>query len=397
VGRSFAAGEKVFTQYLELPQARQVCGVLASQPAGCWGYDCGVNEHQVAAGCVALRSALRCPCPGLLGTDLVRLTLERSRTARQAVDLLTDLVERYGQGAFPGCPAEAERDNAFLIADPREAYAVEAAGTHWVYQEVRETRVVSNVRIVRQDWDRISHGLAAHAIAQGWWPEDGSKLDFSGALGETPGEHAPALRRWGQKTLPLVEQSGHIDAAFFRRVLNEKGEGLPEERIDLQAPHHPLFRPVSPVGPAGAPGVTSIVVQMRSDPARLPVVWWAIGAPAIGIHFPIFPDGDLPALLGFAGTESSSDSLWRRAHLLGEQLRRDPQTAARTRDRLARLQARFDQDAEEFAAEGAALKQRAPPADWQRQAGLFMQYQVERLEEVMADALLARSFAAVET
>ena len=53
----------------------------------------------------ALTSALKCDHPGLLGTELTRLALERSQTARQAVDLVTSLVERYGQGAFPGCPA----------------------------------------------------------------------------------------------------------------------------------------------------------------------------------------------------------------------------------------------------------------------------------------------------
>src|SRR5438876_2314825 len=89
-GRTFAAGEKVRTQYLELPQARQTCTVLGSQPVGLWGYDHGLNEYQVAVGCTTLPPTLTCSGPGLQGTDLVRLLLERSHNARQAVDLLTD-------------------------------------------------------------------------------------------------------------------------------------------------------------------------------------------------------------------------------------------------------------------------------------------------------------------
>src|SRR5207245_4229056 len=107
---------------------------------------------------------MKCDGPTLLGTDVIRLTLERSRTALQAVDHLASLVERYGQGAFPGCPPEADCDYAFLVVDPTEAYAVETAGHYWVYQEVKEVRAVCNVRIIRQDWDRISQGLTSYAI-----------------------------------------------------------------------------------------------------------------------------------------------------------------------------------------------------------------------------------------
>ena len=47
-------------------------------------------------------------------TDLVRLVLERCRSARQGVDLLTDMVTRHGQGT----PGDPPWDNAFLVIDP---------------------------------------------------------------------------------------------------------------------------------------------------------------------------------------------------------------------------------------------------------------------------------------
>src|SRR5438132_1532404 len=116
-GRPFAPDEKLRTQLLELPQARRTYAVLGSQPDGLWGYEHGVNEHQVAMGCLPLQLSLKCENAGLLGTALTRLALERSRTARQRVDQLTGLVERYGQGIVSNCASDAERDNAFLIAD----------------------------------------------------------------------------------------------------------------------------------------------------------------------------------------------------------------------------------------------------------------------------------------
>ena len=98
--RQFSPGEKLRTQHLEIPQARQTYAVLGSKPGGLWGYTHGVNEHRVAAGCVALPTTLSCTQPGLLGGDLVRLLLERSSSARQAVDLLTDLLE-FGERVVP--------------------------------------------------------------------------------------------------------------------------------------------------------------------------------------------------------------------------------------------------------------------------------------------------------
>ena len=48
---------------------------------------------------------------------------------------------------------------------------------------------------MRQDWERIARGLAGYAIGQGWWPDDGSKLDFAGSLNDQPVGRESALRR----------------------------------------------------------------------------------------------------------------------------------------------------------------------------------------------------------
>jgi dipeptidase len=396
-GRAFAPGEKVRTQFLELPQTRQTHAVLGCQPDCCWGYEHGVNEYQVAMGCLALAPALQCNQPGLLGTELTRLALERSPTARQAVNLLTSLVERYGQGAFPGCPAVAARDHAFLIVDPMEAYAVETTGHHWVYQEVQEVRAVTNARVIRQDWDRISHGLASYAISQGWWPDDGSKLDFAGALEQEPGLRAAALRRWGQNTLRLMEQSGHIDVGFLRHLLDEAYEESarssgpptvlePGDEWDIHFPGE-----AGPCGPAG------FIVSLTRDPARLPTTWCALGTPSSSLYFPLLLDGELPAPFTDSGQPPSTASFWTRLSRLNVQLEHDAELRMLVRDHFARLQACFDQEAEEFNVEGAALKRRGAWSDLHRQATLFMQYNWERFEGLLSDALHARPLVAVES
>jgi hypothetical protein len=384
-GRACAPDEKLSTPFLELPQARQTHAVLGFQRDGSWGYEFGVNEHQVAVGCLALKPTLKCKTPGLLGTDLARLMLERGRTACQAIDLLTSLVERYGQGASPGY---AEGDSAFLVADPKEAYAVETAGHYWVYQEIQEIRAVSNVRVIRQDWDRIAQGLASYAISQGWWIGDGSKLDFAGALGEDGGSREPAMRRWGKATVRLMEKSGHIETAFVRQLLSDDNA----ERGGRSAE-----RPASSGDRASVDGAASFVVSLTRDPRRLPVAWYSAGTAGASIYFPLFLDGELPAAFGQAGHKPGGEVIGRRLSQLSAQLERNPGRRAQMREAFVHLQACFDQEAEEWSAEGAALKQRGALADLQRQATFFMQHNVERFEEVLADAQRMRSLVAVDS
>src|SRR5262245_12576022 len=137
-GRAFALGESVQTQVVPLPQARQTFTVLGNQPLNTWGYEHGINEHEVVAGCSTWRSKLVCDQPGLTGTDLVRLVLERCRSARQGFELLTGLVSRHGQCRFMEGrrtngekPGATGNDHIYLLADPTEAYVVEAAGSAW--------------------------------------------------------------------------------------------------------------------------------------------------------------------------------------------------------------------------------------------------------------------------
>jgi hypothetical protein len=360
LGRKHSADEKLQTQFLELPQSRQTYTVLGGQPEGQWGYDFGINECQLAAGRVALRPTLASPGPCLLGTDLVRLVLERCHTAMQAVDLLTGLIQRFGQGAFPSCPAHLANDNAFVLADPEEAYAIEAAGSHWVYQEIHEVRAVSNVRVVRQDWDRISSGLADQAIDNGWWPADGRKLDFAGALLEDHYNQSSALRRWGCAALSLQEQNGHIDTEFMRRLATDDDEES---------------------------CTASFIGRLTAGTGQPAMAWCAFGEPSVRVYMPMFLDGELPLAFSAAGHEPAVAHFQVRVQRLGAQVRRTLAPSAPVRDALARLQARFELEADEFLAEAIGLKQRDCPADLQRQATFFMQHNVELFEQLLAELL----------
>jgi secernin len=386
-GRSFEYGEKVRTEFLEMPQVRQVCTVLGSQAHGRWGFQHGVNGHGVAVGRAPLASRLPATGPGLTGPDLVRLALERGRTARQAVDLLADLVSRHGQGAEPGAESD-DAGNAFLVTDADEAFAVECAGQYWVYQEVREVRALGGPCTIRQDWDRIAPGLSGQAIDRAWWPADGSKLDFAAAVSPTPPELEPAraadFRRWGRATLLLGEQNGHIDTAFVRRLLSDHREGDADE-TDPFAPAAgagSLCRHPHPEATAAT--AASLVVALSREAARLQTAWCAFGPPCLGVYFPVFLEGDLPAAFARSSAGPSKECAWWRLRDVATYLTKHPGRRDLAREALGRLQARLDQEAEEFAAEGAALRERGERGELGRLATLFMEHCLERFGEVWA-------------
>lgn len=388
-GRPFAPGEMVRASAVELPQVRQTCTVLASQFEDRWGYEHGVNESQLAAGYANWQSLLAATGqPTLLASDLIRLILERCHSARQGLDQLTDLLARHGHSvAVP-----RGGDAVFLLADPKEAFVVEAAGPAWACQEIPLTRAVSDVSVVRQDWDRISSGLADEVIGHGWWQCDGSKLDFAGTLGVYPTGRTSALRRWGRATLLLEQQSGHIDDAFCRRILADHYEDARYE-FDPRTgtgPATPLCRHAGPLSPLGT--VAGFVAALEPDPpARL--AWCAFGPPCVSVHFPIFFDGELPAALTTGGPAFQADSLWWRTRQLLDTLHTDARRWAVVREALGHLQERFGQEADEFLAEAPTLKLQDEGAALSRQASLLMQSHVERYEATL-EGLVAPATAA---
>jgi secernin len=97
-GRRYAKREELHCTYISIPQVSETFEVLLSQPWWIWGAEMGVNEHGVAIGNEAIYSHEPLRSIGLLGMDILRLGLERGNTARNALTIMTDLLEKYHQG-----------------------------------------------------------------------------------------------------------------------------------------------------------------------------------------------------------------------------------------------------------------------------------------------------------
>lgn len=128
----------------------ETIGCVLSRPIWCWGAEHGMNRAGVAIGNEAIYTTLdpRLVPAALTGMDLVRLGLERADSARRAVEVMTDLLERYGQGGTGHDPHGASGPKAywssFLVADPLDAWVMETSGASWAVEQVTGTRAVSN-------------------------------------------------------------------------------------------------------------------------------------------------------------------------------------------------------------------------------------------------------------
>lgn len=120
--------------------------VTGSRPTWMWGMEHGVNERGVAVGneMIFTTDDPKDARVALTGMDLVRLVLERAPDATEGVALLTDLLERYGQGGSGHDHEDIPYWSSFLVADPTSAFVVETSARTWAVEEVTRARAISN-------------------------------------------------------------------------------------------------------------------------------------------------------------------------------------------------------------------------------------------------------------
>ncbi len=102
-GADHPSSSDVRCTYLSVPQAPRTHTVILSRPFWMWGAEMGVNEHGVAIGNEAVFTRMPYRRDGVLtGMDLLRLALERSGSAEQAVETIVALLYDHGQGGRCG-------------------------------------------------------------------------------------------------------------------------------------------------------------------------------------------------------------------------------------------------------------------------------------------------------
>jgi dipeptidase len=317
-GRRASAGCTLRTQYLSIGDTGAHAALL-SCPTWLWGAEHGVNEHGVAIGnerVSTTHDAAAAP-PALIGMDIVRLALERARSASEAVEVIAGLLETYGQGGIADAAHQQAYDSSFLVADPSQAFVLETAGSDFAVAPYPTGVAISN-RITLDDFDRFRDA-----------EEDTAFADVRLA----------ASRRF----LAAATESGGLASAATAAHLRDHGTG-PWGAPGTDGPVEP---PPARVG-ADSSGITvcmhvrdavvttaSMIAELPTDVAAgAPVrVFVAAGSPCASIYVPAFPRtaaGPPP----FVPRELSGEDLWHAAAALGRLVEEDPEALPVIRETL---------------------------------------------------------------
>lgn len=311
-GRHWPGGQTLACTFIRIPQAEHTHTVILSKPFQMWGAEMGVNEHGVMAGNEAIFSRVKLPRKntGLTGMDLLRLGLERASTADACLEVITALLETYGQDACGGYQNQSfYYHNSFLIADPHKAWVLETIDREWVAREVSGADTISNGLTLEEDYTLSSKNLFLLAQAKGWISQRGQG-SFRQVYSDRLYTHFSACHVRRQITTAGV-QNGGVDV---KSVINLLGHH--------QASFHParatagevcmhatsLFNPSQTTG--------SMVVGWPRE--GTPVVWLTgTSNPCLSVYKPFFLDSEQLLANTWNQPGPRSDlSLWWRAEKL---------------------------------------------------------------------------------
>jgi len=163
--------------------------------------DAMLNEHGVAVvsnSCPSREDRPELEHGGIAGPVLRRLLVERSKTAREGVELAGSLVQQFGY---------ADTGRTLVICDPGEGWMVHLVyGKHWVAQRVADDQValiansysIRNVDLSDPSLFLGSPDLLDYARSRGWWDPAKGPFDFEKAYASRsrlqPGN---LYRQWG--------------------------------------------------------------------------------------------------------------------------------------------------------------------------------------------------------
>lgn len=340
--RKFSSPTKLQCTYVDLPQVAETYEVVLSRPFWMWGAEMGANSRGVAIGNEAVFTKLPVPKTGLTGMDLLRLALERSGTAREALELITRLIADIGQGGLCGYRHKGFRyHNSFIIADPQEAWVLETADKFWAAEKVRGVRTISNVLTIGKEFDLISDGAFEFAKEKGWC-KSANDFDFAKAFGDpfnrfTSGGDIRRACTYRRLMLSHNQIGGKIGRADFFAALRDHAGQKPERGLRLQTPcGHASWLKRRQSGQTTA----SMVSRLSANGS----LHWLTGtsSPCLSVFKPVVLGGEMISTGALAGEGYDSESLWwqhERLHrlTLGDYARRRAMTEIARRE----LEAKF--------------------------------------------------------
>ncbi len=228
-----------------------------------------MNEHQLAIGesTLSQRDELKVDISSgkqIMTIEQAQLfALQRCKTAREAIKLITSLVEKYG--FLPSCGPESE---ALCIADTKEAWVLEVfsvgidwtpesrkLGAIWAAQRVPDDHitVVPNWSIIKEidlsnpDCFMASKNYMQVAIDHGWYdPKSARPFNWQEAYSPIPREwamnrfwlfyttFAPNFKEWPRKKLTSPYSGYNAYHQYLESISHYPFSVKPERKLSVQ-------------------------------------------------------------------------------------------------------------------------------------------------------------------
>lgn len=331
-------GSHVQCTYVQIPQAAHTHAVLLAKPFWIWGAEMGANEHGLAIGNEAVFTKMPLEKNGgLIGMDLLRLALERSKTAYEGLQCIVGFLQQYGQGGNCGFTHPFYYHNSFILADAHDAWVLETAGSQWAAKKVEGVRSISNRLSLGNEWDLASDDLVDTAIERGWCK---SRRDFHFARCYSDVLYtrlSDSQKRQQAALCQLEQMSGQLTVESAMRIL--RSHTVPVEKFSPDSGllgadicMHAGYGPVR-----GSQTVGSMVSHLRE-----PFTHWVTGtsAPCLSLFKPVWIDSGLPT--GYeppAGAYNGKTLFWKHEELHRKVIFRYQGRAAHIHSDIAQIQA----------------------------------------------------------
>jgi len=322
----YEEGSTVKCTYMEIPQVRSTHRVLLAKPFWIWGAEMGANDMDVVIGNEAVFT--RVPYekgPGLIGMDFIRLALERSSSAIEALNTITQLLEVYGQGGNCGYKHELYYHNSFIIADRKEAWVLETAGRQWVAEKVKDVRSISNTLSIETHWDLSSKDVVNFAREQGWLKK-GEDLNFRKCYGgdlysRLVTNFISSYKRQTCSQNFLMQNKGKITPSLVMKILRTHS---PVGKENLPKMHGLLGSDVCAHASMGPVRGSQTTGSMVSHLVGKNSIHWltATAAPCTGIFKPVWLDSGLPETGLAPEGDCDAKTFWWQHELLHRRVMR---------------------------------------------------------------------------
>lgn len=277
----------------------------------------GMNESGLTLSCNWMYSReMNLENKGIRRYAIRQLILERCSTSLEAVKLIGELIDTYGQADWGGL--------TYVIADQTEGWIVETTTHFWVAKKLRDDEIIAiaNQYTIGENFDLSSKHLIQNAIDMGWYNSQAAPFNFKEVYGDPEYlNEAYDLDREKRVIELLDSKLGRIRPDDLMSILRDRYHDSDEyaapttfEPDRITCRNNGAKRPI-----CSNLCQSSFVAHLRPNlPVEFgSVFWYTMATPSYGSYFPLYPSGD-KIIRSFSinnSEETDSTAWWVYRHL----------------------------------------------------------------------------------